>query len=338
MWKKYRLMAPDEAPAGGGSTASPAPASAPASSPSSAAPAASGVSNTPAAPASSDQPGTVVDNFDFGSLIDYASGVEEPAAPSVTPLSAPVAPASTPAAPQAAAPIAVPSQSSAPAAPTGQAAQPAAPATAQPPASTEQPAQPFDWEKHRQEFIPKLEKQYALSEQEVTDFQTNPGAVIPKLAAQLHYNVTMALQAAIKEFIPHAIGGEMQTQALRTRHEASFYSQHPKLKEAVEKDIKVESAINQCIASVRAANPRASMADVMKQSGLLAMITLGIDPTQSAAPAAAPAPVQPQTIPGRPAGTGAQGHMSPRAPGSSGTETEADLYANMADHFANGGG
>jgi hypothetical protein len=336
MWKKYRLQNPEGEVTGGGATA-PAPAPAPASVSSdttSAAPAAS------SAPASGDQPGTVVDDFDFGALVDHNDGKDVGEA--LQELSGAPAPAPAPPAPAAATPAPVPAP--APPAPASTEQQvappPAAPAPA--PASSEQPPQPVDWNKHREEFLPKLEQMYALSDQEVQDLQTNPGAALPKLAAQLHYNVHLALQTAVQQMLPNMISGQIQQETLKTKYENDFYGKWPRLKEAVGKNREIESQIQNAVAVYRGQNPKATVQDTIDKVGLLMMITLGINPLEQQAPqggAQAPAPVGAPIIPGRPAGVGLQGHVPAHVHGAApGQQREEDLYGDIAQFHLNGGG
>lgn len=323
-----RLQEPEGEVTGGGAPA-PSPAPAESSAPS-AASSASG-SEAPASDAGGDA-------FDFGALVDYNGGSEPPETPPAAPVAQPAAPAPTPAPPASAAPAPVASPATPQPSPTEQPAAPQAPATAQPSASPEQPAQPFDPEKHRAEFIPKLEQLYALSDQEVSDFQTNPGASLSRLAAQLHYNMSLSLQTAIRQFLPHVVQNELTVTTERQKYETAFYDKWPPLKEAVSKDkVKVEATINEAIQAYRITNPKASIEDVIQKAGVLAMLSLGIAPTMQSTPnAPAPGPAAPFISPGRPAGAGMQGHVPPRsAPGQQGEE---DLYGGIYDHFQGGGG
>lgn len=158
----------------------------------------------------------------------------------------------------------------------------------------------------------------------------------------LHYNVTMSLQQAMYQYLPNLIQGQMGEMQARQQNENAFYTRWPQLKEAVGKDAKVEEAINQSLRAYRTANPKATVKDVIEKAGLLAMISLGLNPTATAAAAPAPvAPTQaaPALIPGRPAGTGMQGHVPQRAPGGEPTQqTEADFYSDIANFHLSGGG
>lgn len=344
MWKMHRLMEPEEGgvPVVSGGNSTPAPSPSPSPSPSStAAPAASSASNDSSSGGSS----TPADEFDFGALADYhASGgvetppvVETPAVPPAT--SAPQTPAV--AAPPAAT---TPPPATTTPPPVEQPAQPAT-ATTQTPASepANQPPQQVNWEEHRATFLPKLQEMYKLSDQEVQDFQTNPGEAIPKLAAELHYKVMMSLHSSMMELLPHAIESQSRLTQKKVEYENKFYGKFPALKEAVAKDIKVEATINEAIKAFRVANPKATMDDLINKVGLLTMITLGLDPMQSQgqpAPVATPAPVsmQPSQIPGRPAGMTAAAHVPVRQHAAApGEQSDEQLYADIANWHLGGG-
>jgi hypothetical protein len=333
------LMAPEGEVVGGGSTPAPAAPVAP-SAP------ASGTStsvDSSAAPAvGADQQGTI-EEFDFEALAKYhAEGGEaepltteniEPAAPA--PVATPATPAAAPAPP---APVVTPAAPAAsPPSPEPPAVPPVAATAAQPASPEPQAPQPVDWAKHRETFLPKLQEMYKLSEQEVQDFQTNPGEAIPKLAAEMHYKVMMALHASVMELVPQMLQSEMRQQTLRTQHEDTFYGRWPQLKEAKAKDPqKVEATINEAIRAYRVANPKVTMAELVEKVGFLAMMTLGIPPT-ALSPQAPPAPAAPPSIPGRPPGVGVTGHVPVRPAGQVEPTTEADFYGGLADYHLNGG-
>lgn len=340
-----RLQDPDTAPSGGGSAA----ATASASTPAAPTPAPSSVSAAEAAsgprtdsPAGAGE-GTPVDDFDFGALVDNANAPDDggvvvaPKAvatpvPAATPVvAAPVVPAvavAAPVTPQAQPPGQPPVAASTPQTATPQ--EPQAP-----------PAEPFDVAKHRQEFLPKLAKLYEMTPEEVAELSTNPGEAFPKMAAKLHYEVQLATHQAILQILPSLMGNHMEQERTRTRGEESFYTRWPELKEAVGKDIKVEASINEAIRSYKALNPKATMQELTEKAGLLAMITLGIQPRGAAPQAAAQPVVTPQApvmIPGRPAGTGASAHVpAPVVPGRR-EESGEELYGAIAEHWNAGGG
>lgn len=334
--RTLKLNTPEDGgiPAGGGSA--PAPVTpAPSSSPSTAAPAASSTAPSTSGGSAPD------DAFDFGAFVDaHESGDDAAAVKPQTPTAAPVvaAPAAAPVVPPVVAPVVVPAAVTPP--PTEpQVAQPVA--TAPPPASeaANAPPQQVNWEEHRKTFLPKLQEMYKMSDQEIQDFQTNPGEAIPKLAAELHYKVMMALHSSMMEMMPHAIASETKRTEASTKYEKAFYDKFPQLKAAVDKDQKAEDTINQAIKAFRVANPKASMDDLIKNVGLLSMLSLGINPLegmQQVAPQVVPV-VQAQ-IPGRPAGVAGSAHAPVRQHGAApGEQTDAELYGDIANWHLGGG-
>jgi len=292
--------------------------------------------------------GSADDSFfsDLAAHDDMAPMVAEPAAPAAT--AAPTSPSVTPPAavsPPAAAPAAgtPPGSPSSPAAPVAPAATPAAPpgapaAGAQPaPASTEPPvtpAEPFDPVKHRDEFVPKLAEQlYALSPEEVEAARTDPGATLPVMAARVHYNVQHAVFAGVMQALPQMMEHFSKQQAVHQENERMFFEQFPDLKAKPE----YAQTVIQSIQAVRTASPNLPREELMKRAGVMAMLTLGLQP--SAAPAA-PTPTAPPAAPRptpaqlRPAGAGAQGHVPP--PIEPGQESSMDDLQGLIDAHLSG--
>lgn len=327
---------------GGGSP--PAPASSPAA---------------PAAPSSA----SAGDDFDFGALATHVDAGDEGADTSVfdpdVPSTSPAPPSGSPAAPAAPAAVqppppavAAPSAVVAPVVPPAAApvAPPAptlaaAPQPAAPPATPEQgtPPSPGEqtFEQHRAQFLPQLEQLYQLTPEQVEQIRTNPEQVLPKLAAQLHYEVQLAAHNSIASILPQMIQLHQQQTAAHTEYENRFYGQFPALKSAVAADKAKEQTIIQSIRAFKHANPKASEEEVRNGAGLLAMMALklplegllGGGGTQQVAaptaPAAAPSAAPPmRQVPPRPAGVGATAHIPTPAPGGGEEENIFTALAN----------
>mgnify|MGYP001263540105 FL=1 len=278
--------------------------------------------STPAAPAAGE-------DFDFAGLAshdDYADPaiVSGEVAAVDTPVpSAAAAPAiprtETPAAP----PVATPPLSP-PVEPTP--GQLPATATTSAVAATPEPPVPeqLDFAKHREEYLPKLAGLYKMSDQEVEDFRTNPGEALPKLAAQLHYEVQAATLSAVMSSLPSLLEQVMKQQKLADTAEEQFAARWPELKNPSHKE-----AVMSSIKAFRAANPKADLATTIEKAGLLAMLTLGLNPN-AVAPAA---PVVPSSPPPRPAGVGAAGHVAPKLPA---VGDEENIFAALAEATLSG--
>lgn len=177
-----------------------------------------------------------------------------------------------------------------------------------------------DFAKHREEYLPKLAALYALNDQEVEVLRTSPETALPQLAARLHYEVQVASTQAIMQMLPNLIENQMQEVTARRANEDKFFNDWPALKDKVSADPKAKEVIISSIKAVRAGNPGADLASLIKQAGILASMTLGV-PLPGTAPVAQAAPQVPtpgaQRPAGRPAGVGASGGgiAPPAAPG-----------------------
>ena len=276
-------------------------------------------------------------DFDFAELATHEDFGDEPSvssegevATAASPPTATPAEASSPATASASAPTAATPPPPQPAEPTPP--QPPATATAIPPTATaETPAEPFDFAKHREAFVPKLAELYKLSDDEVEAFRTNPGEILPKIAANLHYEVQAAVFSSVLQSLPQVLDMAFNQRKAVDEADNAFYSRWPKLKEGAH----LETVTN-AIRAYRTANPKAPMDKVIEQAGLMAMISLGLNPQEAVAavPATAPAvaaPVSP--LAPRPAGIGAAGHVTPQQPGGG---LEENIFEALAEAHLRG--
>lgn len=290
-----------------------------------------------------------------------------------TPAAAPAAaaPSSVPAAPTAAAvppagtsvvpPVgttpAVPPAAAVPPAQTPQAAAtPPAPAT-QPaaPASQAPPAQPVTFEQHRTQHMPRLRELYAKSSV-LTDpamlekIAANPAEmmnVLPDLAAQLHYEVTVSAYESVISAVPTLIAQVIQQRQVADDADKQFYTTWPKLRTSDPALVqKFDTATASAIRSVKHSNPNAPMDQVIKQAGMLAMMTLGIPLEDPSAPPASPAaavgtpgfvapqPQAPAAPRFRPAGVSAAGHVPLPGGGGNGLDPNDPINYLVEDTIA----
>src|SRR5688572_20489620 len=204
------------------------------------------------------------------------------APPAVAPAAIPPAAAATPpAAPPAAAPA--PAQPAAPAA----AAQPTAPAVEQQPLTPEKLGEAY--QAYEKNILPQLEKQYALSPEQARELDENPASAIPKLMARVHYQAHVAAFTGIMSQLPQIVQMVMEKGSEVTAAEKKFFDRWPLLQ-----DSKHKQTLDNVLRSYRAANPNVTTEDMIEKAGLIAMISLGLDPTpQATAPAGPTAPVTP---------------------------------------------
>jgi hypothetical protein len=201
---------------------------------------------------------------------------------------------------------------------------PASAAAPEPQPATGTP-EPVDFEKHRATFLPKLEELYKFSDQEAEEIRVEPEKALPKLAARLHYEVLTAAFNSVMSVMPEVVGSTLERQKAVTEHEEKFYSRWKELK-----DPRYSETVLNSVRAYKAVNPRAPLEEVIERAGLMAMLTLGINPQQPAAPVA---PVEPPAVrPGRPAGAGFG--SAPFQTNSSGSAEVDDIQALIAAEMA----
>jgi hypothetical protein len=184
------------------------------------------------------------------------------------------------------------------------------------------PSEPLNFEKHRAETLPRLEELYKLTDEEVEEARLEPDKALPKLAARLHYEVTTAVFNSVLGSLPQFVHQTLEVRKAETAAEDSFFSRWPDLKDEKHKPVVVNS-----IKAYRQANPRATMAEVIDRAGLMAMLSLGINPQPQQPQQQQPQAV-PQPMPVPPLGAGAGG--APFAPRRM-TSSEDDVIAGLID-------
>ena len=282
--------------------------------------------------------------FDFGALATYDEDTPQAPADSgkeAAPVAAPAPPAS-PAKAQGPIPPVPPVAAEPAVAPPP--LPPTEPQAVQPPQAATTPAAPaqveqLTIEQHRDKFVPQLQKLYELTDAEVEALQATPGAVLPKLAARLHYEVHMAVHQGILQVLPQLIASQMQTHEQSTKYNNDFYGKWPALKSAVAQDPNKEQVIINAISSFRQLNPKASTEDVIARAGLLAMMSLNLPldlpgQTNGAATPAAPAAPPPAPAIARPPGIGATGHVPQGA--VPGVGDEENLISDIVESHLRG--
>lgn len=193
----------------------------------------------------------------------------------------------------------------APSAPAMQPSQPVAAPTAAPPqaAPAAAPAPPVaapnDEELQRQ-AIAALMPKYNLSPEDDRAMISEPGRVIPKLAAQLHLSIARDIAMVMAQQLPMMIGQHARAAINANRAEMEFFSRYPSLNQEAFKPI-----VAQSLAAMRSVlGPQATREDVMRQGAAMAALRIRSQfqrPTQAQAPTqpfvpangGAPAPVNP---------------------------------------------
>jgi hypothetical protein len=146
-----------------------------------------------------------------------------------------------------------------------------------------------------------LEQQYQLTPAQVDELNENPGQAVPKLLARVHYSAQVAAYTGVMSQVPRVVQAIVERHRMIEKAEGTFYGRWPALANASHSKA-VENVLN----TWRAANPNATTEEMVEKAGLMAMLSLGLDPTPQAS-IPPPGNPTPPTPPARPAGTGGSG-------------------------------
>ena len=137
------------------------------------------------------------------------------------------------------------------------------------------------------------EQVYALSEDQIAEFEEDPGKALPKLAANLHLQVMRAATQNVARLLPQMIQHITQSQTQTRDLSTQFFDANKQL-------VGHEETVHRIGQVYRQLNPNATPETFIKEVGAQATVALGLQQT----PAAAPAPVV-QQAPHVPVGAGA---------------------------------
>lgn len=161
------------------------------------------------------------------------------------------------------------------------------------------------YEEFRKETMPSLEKLYEMDEETVSAFEDNPTKVLSQLAARTHFDVMMSTYNAVMAAMPSVVGRVFAASNQANEAEGAFFDAWPALKKASPRVVRT------AVQAYRSANPKASLEDVIKGAGPLAMMQAGIslDP-----PKAEEKPKPKAKAPAKPAAPGGVAPTPPKAP------------------------
>lgn len=158
----------------------------------------------------------------------------------------------------------------------------------------------------REQAQGELVKQYALSSEDADKFLTEPEAVLPQLAANLHVQVVESITRILPALLPSLLDQHRQAE----RAEEAFYAK------VGEVDPRLVAEHRARVADIRPMfekmNPSLQGEELAAALGKTAAQLLGLAPAEAAAaavPAAAPAP---KPAPPRPASTGGGAGAPPK--------------------------
>ena len=149
------------------------------------------------------------------------------------------------------------------------------PAVEQPTVETPKPIDPAqltaDYEKWRNDAENLLAAQhYNLSEEQAEEFDTDPGAAIPKLAARLHMEVMQQSVAMIAQMLPQIMARVNTTQTREAAVVKQFFAKWPELVEHRDHVVRLGSVYNQM-------NPQASLEDFIRDVGAQVAVSMQVD-------------------------------------------------------------
>lgn len=180
------------------------------------------------------------------------------------------------------------------------------PAVPEPPPA-QAPAPSLDYDSWRTQHLSGLEKHYALDAETAQALLTEPETVLPKLAAQVHFEVTENVLKAVHQMMPGLITQLSRNTEVETKAQNAFFEKNPDLK-GVD-----QAKILQIGAMFRQVNPTADADTTIVTIGNMVRTALGLPAAGSAGQGAAPnAPAQPVVQPFAPA-RGGGGGVAPRA-------------------------
>ncbi len=150
----------------------------------------------------------------------------------------------------------------------------------------------------REEARAELVEQYALTQEDADKFLTEPEAILPQIAANLHLSVMQSVMQGIRGQLGGWITAVNQESTRVEQEHSDVFEAYPALKDH-------RDAVDTMVTTYRKMNPGATKEDVAKNGGAMAIMALGLQATPTPA-AASPAPAK--AVPHRPAGS--QGRSS----------------------------
>lgn len=209
----------------------------------------------------------------------------------------------------------VPTEPVAPVQPT-----PSAPVVPEP-APAQAPVPALDYSSWRTQHLSGLEKHYALDADTAQALLTEPETVLPRLAAQVHMEVTENVLKAVHDMMPGLISQLNQSTATESKAENAFFEKNPDLK-GVDKQ-----KILQIGAMFRQVNPGADADTTITTIGSMVRTALGMPAGGNVNVGNAPdTTLQPVVQPFAPARGGGSG-VAPRAP------AQENSWADLVDDY-----
>ncbi len=149
------------------------------------------------------------------------------------------------------------------------------------PQPTAEPA--VDLSAQRSTLRTTLVQRYALNEEMAEKALTDPGSVLPELAADLQLNVTEAVTYGIMSILPQILESHLKQREVTQQGEAAFFGKWQDLNTP-----QGRQAVQQFGAAFRNLNPKATAQEFIEKVGAAAMLSLGLNPGVQEAPPSVP--------------------------------------------------
>lgn len=170
---------------------------------------------------------------------------------------------------------------------------------------------PEEWLK---QYHAHLQSQYAINEDDAAALVTQPEAVLPRLAANIHLSLMREFQQQIAQAmqnVPNLVQAQNARFEAEQRAKQEFYGEWPGLEQ--HHDLVIRNA-----SLIRQANPNATRQQIIEMTGVMTAMGLGLNPAeirrQQVQAAQAAAPRAPAPRPMRPAAPGPAPNSAPQVP------------------------
>lgn len=159
--------------------------------------------------------------------------------------------------------------------------------------SPEQAAAEFQrrYAESRAKALEELASQYSLDEETIAEFETNPGAVLPKLAARIALDTVQTVVATVQQQMPGMLQQYQTRSTAERQFTEKFFDSWPDLKDA-----SALPTVRRVGELYRRQNPNASPDEYIREVGAMAMVSLRRQPKEQPS---APQIPGPEAVPGR---------------------------------------
>lgn len=123
------------------------------------------------------------------------------------------------------------------------------------------------YQEARQKAIEDLTKRYALTEEDEDNLLTEPGRVLPQLAARVYLDVFDHVTHMFQNLAPNLVRGVLQADTTEKQNEEAFYSEWDQLRPH-------SDVVNRVAKAYKESNPGASREQFIREVGATACIAL----------------------------------------------------------------